>query len=1718
MLCARRCFPFIGLLILSLVLVGGSQAATWNVPGNFATIQAAIDGAAAGDVINVAAGHYEEQLHITKSNLSISGAGVGQTFIDSPASLALSYTTSEPNFPIVFVQDCAGLLLSNATVDGLGRGNANYRFQGVAFFNAGGTLSAVEVNNVMDTPFSGAQHGVGIYAYADNLLPHAITLTQVTVNGFQKTGIAIAGDGVIATLNTVAAHGQGPTSVTAQNGIQGGYGASVSATNCTVTGIDFTGDGWAASGYLGYQADSFDMTDCTADGCMVSLYMQDSSGSFNGGSVVNPTYDGLYVKETGAGPAPQSGKLPLPAQFLAEDLQYQRRGTVSFTVDGSSFVGANLVDTWGLAAFGYGTVGLTVSNCLISHWDYGVVAYDYGGASITTTVNNNQLLDNLTFGMYANTPNTQNAERNWWGDPDPSDQVGDPGKVDFSPWWNAVPGTSPMPLGTNDSIQAAINLATPGATISVAAGSYEEQLNIAKDLFIEGASEALTTVVSPTALPLFFTSGGDNYPVVYIHDAEVHLSDLTVDGAGRGNGNYGFVGVAFWNAGGSLTDITVTGVRETPISGAQHGLAVFADNNTGGPYDIDCTDLTALDYQKNGVTLLGVGLSTDLLRVSCTGAGATSIIAQNGIELGQGAAATLTDCATSGHHWLGADWTSTGLLLVDASPVVATNFDSSEDQVCVYAYDSDLNLDGATLLHTSSDPAYDGVTMWSSSDYPGPGQPRVRPQPLSELAAGGDRAAMAVTIANSTITGQDRPGSWGLDAYAEADPITLNVDGCTITGFETGAWMEEAGSILLADLTGNSIYDNGDGVWSNTATPVDARNCWWGHHTGPFHATLNTAGQGNAVSDNVLFDPWTGMAALSFDPAASGPITCSQTSLLTVHYAPDGSTPALRGYEITLDPSPELSFGEGDITDLYALDGLGEGQYFDVVDNGNGTITIAAAILGATAGLTAAADLFTVNVHGAQTGTGSLVISEYKLRDLDNDDFYATLAGATVDVDCTPPDVPTLDAEPAFTQGTENFLSWNDMAGSGATAYLIERAEDAAFTLGLADSGWIPGTSHTFTGLTDGQIYYYRVKTQDALLNESAWSGTEFSTQDDTAPATSVDALAIYQGAASWNVAYTASDATSGVASVELYYQLDGGLWQPLGVVGASPVAFNAPDGDGLYGFYTVGTDAVGNVEGAPGTADAETTLDTTPPAGSFFVNSDAAYTNSLTVTLNSGVSDLHPPLDMRFSNDGLAFDPWLPYAVTSPWTLLAGADGPRTVWAEYRDVVGNVYAIQDAIVYDATAPGGISGLALATGHEEVTVTWNDPVDADLAMLEVYRGVWHDGAYLSAYPEYDDIEFNKMPDRPADRAAAYASPEWELAGTAMPGDEQFVDTGAPRGVYVYQVFTVDVALNYGPAQGGADYVPTDGKANYWLGDVDDYGTGDGFYDGFVNIGDITVMAATFGLCDGAGDYNNEVDVGPTSDNSPLGIPTTDSCIDFEDLIIIAINYDMVAPLAAPPAGVGDPVFTWYRIDESTWGFGLLAAGAGLQGLRISAALPAGVTPVVAAGQALQQQGPYFFANIDANGFDANLALLGTGRAFTAAGELLRVTLPMGVEPGELAISARSTANAELAFSLDDTAIPELPAVYRVAQNFPNPFNPKTAIRFDLPEAQVAQVAVFGADGRLVRLLLDELRPAGFHQVVWDGTDSAGEQVASGVYFYSIQAGPLNETRKMLLLK
>jgi len=90
--------------------------------------------------------------------------------------------------------------------------------------------------------------------------------------------------------------------------------------------------------------------------------------------------------------------------------------------------------------------------------------------------------------------------------------------------------------------------------------------------------------------------------------------------------------------------------------------------------------------------------------------------------------------------------------------------------------------------------------------------------------------------------------------------------------------------------------------------------------------------------------------------------------------------------------------------------------------------------------------------------------------------------------------------------------------------------------------------------------------------------------------------------------------------------------------------------------------------------------------------------------------------------------------------------------------------------------------------------------------------------------------------------------------------------------------------------------------------------------------------------------------------------------------------------------------------------------------------------------------------------------------------------------------------------------------FRLAQNYPNPFNPNTTMRFSLPERRMVRLRVYDVTGRLVAILADRVYPAGPHSVKWDGTNHRGQPVASGIYFYRLQAGSDTATRKMLLLR
>lgn len=114
------------------------------------------------------------------------------------------------------------------------------------------------------------------------------------------------------------------------------------------------------------------------------------------------------------------------------------------------------------------------------------------------------------------------------------------------------------------------------------------------------------------------------------------------------------------------------------------------------------------------------------------------------------------------------------------------------------------------------------------------------------------------------------------------------------------------------------------------------------------------------------------------------------------------------------------------------------------------------------------------------------------------------------------------------------------------------------------------------------------------------------------------------------------------------------------------------------------------------------------------------------------------------------------------------------------------------------------------------------------------------------------------------------------------------------------------------------------------------------------------------------------------------------------------------------------------------------------------------------------------------------------------------------------VNVTDNQGSRMLFETESISIPA--AELTLHQNIPNPFNPSTSIGYYLPEVSHVKVEVFDSSGRRVATLADRTESEGYHELTWNGLDSSGRQVSSGVYFYSVTAGKSTITRKMIMLR
>jgi parallel beta-helix repeat protein len=326
------------------------------------------------------------------------------------------------------------------------------------------------------------------------------------------------------------------------------------------------------------------------------------------------------------------------------------------------------------------------------------------------------------------------------------------------------------------TIGYALTQAAADSTIHVAAGTYPEQVQISQDVTILGAGEG-STIIQPTSLPNSDTAvnGGSQpqYAIVDITNTTgAALKNLTIDGS-QTQGQFtgcgdDFLGVYYHDASGSMNGVAVENIQLSPgLFGCQQGLGVLVDTDSGDASAVTMGGISVTAYDKNGITCDDIGTTCSITRSTVTGIGATSLIAQNGIQVYDATSATLTGNAVSDASYTGggANNEATGLLIYDVGTFSATRNNLS---------DNDIN-------------AYVG------SDGTGPTQG-------------------AWSLTNNTVKGATDNVSGGQSLYGDGIQIDSTTNSVTLSGNNVTGSAENGISLLGASgvtVSGNTSSTNG---------------------------------------------------------------------------------------------------------------------------------------------------------------------------------------------------------------------------------------------------------------------------------------------------------------------------------------------------------------------------------------------------------------------------------------------------------------------------------------------------------------------------------------------------------------------------------------------------------------------------------------------------------------------------------------------------------------------------------------------------------------------------------------------------------------------------------------------------------------------------------------------------------------------------------------------
>lgn len=682
-----------------------------NLVGTFDTIQAGVDAAADGFTVVVDDGTYNENMVISDSITLRSRNGRGSTtIVGDNAGAQLGAIEIDPN-------------TDNVTIGGLGQGfiiggiNGNGAIEKAAVYIQGSNDGiTIQDNELVANGDSGLISEFG--AAVTNALIDNNTFSGQTFIGANPDGVGFStqfnvGNNVPRQLVVMGNGGSGPYS-----------SSNITFSNNEVTGTAggiSTDDGVSEQGnnLVTIDADTVTFDNNTFNGFTnrfaSALRSRGPNSSLIGNQFDNSTGGntrGVFIDDKGA-PGTYSGN------------------TFTGSTNGEFFAGTPGDDDFTLSDGDDEVLGSAGDDVIAG--DNGTDTAIYLGSSMDYTITS-------TATSFTSVTDNNAGDGDEGADTLSSIEVltflGDGVTIDLTAPVKLFDSTNTL-VGTFSAIQAAVDAASNGYTIDIGDGTFREQVTIDgfTDLTLIGNGD--TTVVEMVDSPVFNDGGlgtRDRAAVISVLNSEnVVVQNVKVDGRGLANqlpsgSSVDLMGVLFTDSSGSLEDSTVVGARDPlnldgTVSGNQRGNAVIVLNTDGSDRTVSILNNEVFDYQKNGITATGEGLTVSIDNNTVTGNGfinRSNAQAQNGIQVSGGAGGSISDNVISEIGQPRNDFASSYILVSGAEPglqITGNEINGTSDPTTTFGIAA-LGTDDLNILNNDIDSVLYGLYLASNIDNP----------------------------------------------------------------------------------------------------------------------------------------------------------------------------------------------------------------------------------------------------------------------------------------------------------------------------------------------------------------------------------------------------------------------------------------------------------------------------------------------------------------------------------------------------------------------------------------------------------------------------------------------------------------------------------------------------------------------------------------------------------------------------------------------------------------------------------------------------------------------------------------------------------------------------------------------------------------------------------------------------------------------------------------